>query len=149
MFDVTSKSLRKCKKIADFPKGVKMAAGALVSDTPLLCGGVGHGALFDHRPGFTSNCYAYDRKTNRWNVVANIKNDRYNHAAVAIAKRLWITGGDTNGPFLASTEYIHLDGTVQQGPDLPFATAQHCMVTLHDGRVMVIGGVENMRVGHF
>ena len=35
---------------------------------------------------------------------------------------------------------------VEQGPDLPFATSEHCMVILHDGRVMVLGGAENMRV---
>ena len=43
-----------------------------------------------------------------------------------------------NRRMTAKTKYIHLDGTVEKGPDLPFATASHCMVTLHDGRVMVL-----------
>ena len=49
-----------------------------------------------------------------------------------------ITGG-YNGGNLASSELISADGTVETGPDLPVGRYGHWMVTLHDGRVMIIG----------
>ena len=51
---------------------------------------------------------------------------------------LMITGG-YNGGNLASSELISADGTVETGPDLPVGRYGHWMVTLHDGRVMIIG----------
>ena len=41
---------------------------------------------------------------------------------------------------LASTELVKKDGTISVGPPLPEAQEDHCMVTLHDGRVMILGG---------
>ena len=40
---------------------------------------------------------------------------------------------------LATTEYIYANGTVQSGPNLPEARSGHCSVTLHDGKVMILG----------
>ena len=41
---------------------------------------------------------------------------------------------------LASTELVSQDGTISDGTPLPVAREEHCMVTLHDGRVMILGG---------
>ena len=41
---------------------------------------------------------------------------------------------------LASTELVSQDETISEGTPLPVARASHCMVTLHDGRVMILGG---------
>ena len=45
-----------------------------------------------------------------------------------------------NSGFLASTELVSQDGTISYGTPLPAARYGHCMVTLHDGRVMILGG---------
>ena len=42
---------------------------------------------------------------------------------------------------LASTELVSQDGTISDGTPLPVARSHHCMVTLHDGRVMILGGM--------
>ena len=48
-----------------------------------------------------------------------------------------ITGGYTSKE---STEFISMDGTVEAGPNLPSPGRWgHSMVTLHDGRVIILG----------
>ena len=67
-------------------------------------------------------------------------------AGAMLAKdALWVTGGYQSYARpayygLASTEIVRLDGSVTEGPDLPVATQGHCMVTMHDARVVIIGG---------
>ncbi len=68
-----------------------------------------------------------------------MKSRRSYHAATVVKDALFISGGYYNGN-LASTEFIHADGTVTNGPNLPVARYGHCMVTLHDGKVIIIGG---------
>ena len=41
---------------------------------------------------------------------------------------------------LANTELVSQDGTISYGTPLPAPRTGHCMVTLHDGRVMILGG---------
>ena len=51
---------------------------------------------------------------------------------------LWVTGGES-GSDLDSTELIHPNGTVTNGPSLPAGRQGHCMVNLPDGRILIIG----------
>ena len=50
-----------------------------------------------------------------------------------------MTGGYQSGVgYLASTEIVKPDGS--DGEELPIATNAHCMVTMHDGHVAILGG---------
>ena len=49
-------------------------------------------------------------------------------------------GGNDNYYHLDTTEYIYANGTVVAGPNLPTTNHGHCSVTLHDGKIMIIGG---------
>merc|ERR1719483_1483503 len=70
-----------------------------------------------------------------------MKSRRSNHAATVIQDALFISGGyDDSSNDLASTEFIHANGSVTSGPNLPVARNSHCMVTLHDSKVIIIGG---------
>ena len=64
-------------------------------------------------------------------------------ASALLNGALWVTGGQNYNPptdnDLASTELIHPDGTVTNGPSLPAARQGHCMVNLPDGRILIIG----------
>ena len=44
-----------------------------------------------------------------------------------------------NSGALASTEMVKQDGTISVGTSLPAARYGHCMVTLRDGKVMILG----------
>ena len=41
---------------------------------------------------------------------------------------------------LNTTELIFPNGSVKYGPNLPEPRARHCMVTLDDGKFMILGG---------
>ena len=64
---------------------------------------------------------------------------RAGHASTLVKDALFITGGFDGSSRLATTEYIYANGTVQSGPNLPEARWGHCSVTLHDGKVMILG----------
>ena len=48
-----------------------------------------------------------------------------------------------NSGSLASTELVSQDGTISYGTPLPAPRMFHCMVTLHDGRVMILGDYQS------
>jgi hypothetical protein len=54
---------------------------------------------------------------------------------------LWLTGGYTlsSGWETKSTEFVQLTGTTT-GPDLPIEVKGHCLVSLNDTTVLLIGG---------
>jgi hypothetical protein len=57
---------------------------------------------------------------------------------------LWLTGGSTtsglDGPVKTkSTEFVQLTGTTP-GPDLPLEVSSHCVVSLNDTTLLLIGG---------
>ena len=50
-----------------------------------------------------------------------------------------------NSDGLASTELVKQDGTISVGTPLPAARWFHCMVTLPDGKVMILGGQSSLQ----
>ena len=55
-----------------------------------------------------------------------------------------MTGGlDGSWTTLSSTVFVYTNGTVETGPQLPEARSGHCMVTLHDGKVLILGANPN------
>ena len=55
-----------------------------------------------------------------------------------------MTGGlDGSWTTLSSTVFVYANGTVETGPQLPEARSGHCMVTLHDGKVLILGANPN------
>ena len=75
-----------------------------------------------------------------------MKSIRRDHAATIVNDALFITGGHGIDKFssgshthMASSEYIYANGTVESGPNLPESRQGHCSVTLHDGKVLILG----------
>ena len=90
------------------------------------------------------SCYRFNENSNSWSLHCTMTVRRSSHAATVIHDTLFISGGlGVNGnhsSILNSTEFIHANGSVTSGPNLPEARQGHCMVTLHDSKVMIIGG---------
>ena len=42
-----------------------------------------------------------------------------------------------------TSDYVYANGSVISGPELPYTNQYHSMVKLHDGSVMIIGGLGN------
>ena len=112
------------------------ASGGVINGSPMVCGGYNYN---NNAPKDESSCYSHDKELNIWKQHAIMNHARDVPASVVLDKSLWVTGG-WGGSRLKSTEFVRGDGTVTMGPDLPTARSGHCMVTLHDGKVMIIGG---------
>ena len=79
-------------------------------------------------------------------TFCNMNIKRYGHASTVLKDALFITGGrDSGNNVLASTEFVYSNGTVEVGIDMPLARYGHCMVTLHDGKVMILGAEKSIR----
>ena len=138
--DMHINSSTSCLQLPTYPFKMWGASGGVINGSPMVCGGYKGGL----GPKVESSCYSHDKGLNIWKQHAIMIQARYLHASVVLDKSLWITGGGYqagNGlDRFKSTEFVHGDGTVTLGPDLPTARSGHCMVTLHDGKVMIIGG---------
>jgi len=124
-----------CSNLPSYPPG---GTGGVLNGSPLICGGWG-GAIGE-RSYLQSSCYMYDKTSQAWQLHANMTSKRSYSASALIKEALWVTGGYDGSNFLASSELIYPNGTVTSGPNLPAARFGHCMVNLHDGKVMILGG---------
>ena len=89
-------------------------------------------------PTCDKSCNMYDKTSNEWILLANMKTSRCYSASALINGSLWIAGGWNGHVDLNSTEYVFPNGVVTKGPDMPTTRASHCMVTLEDGKVKTL-----------
>ena len=84
----------------------------------------------------------YDKGTHQWEIHASLKTRRRMAASAFLENQnLFVTGGSLSGfGGLTSTEIVNPDGSVNEGRDLPEYKYRHCMVTMHDGPVAILGG---------
>jgi len=116
-----------------YPFRVSDGTGTTIDGIPLICGGyIGGG-------NYLRECYTFDKTSNSWSVFANMIHGRAFNSGSVLNGKFWVTGGYTDTT-KESTELISMDGTVEAGPNLPSPGRWgHSMVTLHDGRVMILG----------
>ena len=127
-----------CLDLPPYPVPMYTGTGGIVSGVPMICGG----DPLDPSGGyFHSDCYIFNITSYSWSHLTNMNVERSGMASVALDGALWVAGGYTSngGSEDDSTEFVYLNGTVLPGPTLPSARDDHCMVTLHDGRIMIMG----------
>ena len=141
---VDLESNNECSALANYPLYLNNAVGSVMDGSPLICSGSSEssGSYEDPAPEDQSVCYKYEKQSQQWEMHASLKTGRRGAASAKIGNDLWVTGG-TNSDYLASTEYVKPDGSVIDGPDLPEVIHAHCMVTLHDGSVAILGGASS------
>ena len=122
-----------CVNLPSYPFAMYLAVGGVVNGSPIICGG------WRSSGERTDSCHRFDRNANSWKLHSTMKSRRSGHASTVVKNALFITGGYDGSRDLATTEYIYANGTVQSGPNLPMARSGHCSVTLHDGKVMILG----------
>ena len=119
-----------CSNLPSYPESFYCCAGGgLVNGSPLICGGT-----------WVYSCYAFDKSSNKWKLHLNLNSKRNHHGYTVLKDTLFSTGGWDDSTTLASSDYVYANGTVENGPNLPEARQGHCMVTLHDDKVMIMGG---------
>ena len=117
-----------CFNWVDYPLELFGAYGGLLGNTPLICGG----ETFSQR---IDECYSLDGETSKFVTKMSVK--RIRAASIVLNETiLWIIGGsywddnDDNWNYLASSEYIRLNGS-SPGPDLPMALEDHAMIAIN------------------
>lgn len=135
-------STEQCSNLPSYPLRLVSGIGGIIDGSPLICGG---NAKFDGtRPGEyidenVSFCYKYNKTSQTWNQHGNMNKKRKHAASAIVGDSLWAIGGRGRNNH-DSTEFIHPNGTVTIGPTMEDDKNGPCAVSLHDGRVMIMGG---------
>jgi hypothetical protein len=125
--------------LADYPLDQVHGAtgGLLTNNNALICGG---------REGWKNyildDCFSIGININPHGIKKTKSLTPYRSYAASVvwnSTTLWMTGGWV-GIWTKSTEFVQLTGTTP-GPDLPLEVYDHCLVSLNDTTVLLIGGV--------
>eukprot|EP00095_Tigriopus_kingsejongensis_P001540 snap_masked-scaffold424_size175595-processed-gene-0.3 protein:Tk01540 transcript:snap_masked-scaffold424_size175595-processed-gene-0.3-mRNA-1 annotation:"hypothetical protein" len=140
VFDLTHTDAE-CGAIPAYPIELYGAEMGVIGDEPVMCGGV-------HFNDVTDKCYAYSHLDQAWYLFGNMFRPRRYYGMLTTTvlsgdePELWITGGESNPPFVYdSTEVVSSTG-IRVGPNLALGVVGHCMVEFK-GQVFVIGGLRN------
>ena len=127
---VMMSSINFCSNLPSLPFELTYATGGVLNGSLLICGGER-----------SKSCYIYEKTSNAWKFLTYTNTSRYrdSEAATVTNGALLLTGG-FYGIDLSITEFIFSNGSIIRGPDMPTPRSKHCMVTLDDGRVMILGG---------
>ena len=128
-------STKSCASLTPYPLKMGYATGGVLNGSSLLCGGYAHGQSYYRQ----SSCYIHQKSSNNWRLLTNMNSARYHHASAMTNGGLWITGGYSSSK-LSSTEFVFSNGSTVNGPNLPSGRYEHCMVTLDNGNIMILGG---------
>ena len=122
-----------CQTFQDYPIQVEGAVGALLSEIPLVCGGV--------YPA-TDACWAV-QKDGTISKFGHLNTKRGHAAGIVLDDLFWITGGNKGSGPLNTTEFLRIDEGKMikvKGPELPIPLNYHCMASIDESKVMIIGG---------
>ena len=129
-------SSKVCQPWADHPKGTKLAAGALVDNQVMLCGGM------TPEDDYSTNCHLISPNTTEAVVSLNIGSSY--SAAIEFQEKLLLSGGFGDDESINRTEFISLTQTYS-GPDLPYSVEGHCLIKTGNDDFMLTGGFNSNR----
>ncbi len=108
---------------------IEGAVGGLIQeDLPFICGGAN-----------TRNCYAIGQD----GVSTTLIKKRYLAASAVIdnGQTLFVTGGITYSKSVTKSTELARPGKVSDpGPDLPIRVYSHCLLSVDENKLMLIGG---------
>ncbi|MEM7309956.1 MAG: kelch repeat-containing protein [Planctomycetota bacterium] len=121
-----------------------------------------HAVTFENDQWSVSKTTAlYFQNADSWAPTQNLTVPRFQHTATALyadgrdnESRIFVAGGSSTGSVtvpdsLASTEVYHpLDRSFTPGPDMAAPRAVHTATRLQDGRVLIVGGMDEDGICH-
>ena len=124
-------STSSCNNLPAYPLPLRISTGQVVNSLPIIAGGFTGNTV--------SNVYKFDKQSNSWLSLGNLKTARNQHSSTVLNDALWVIGG-YNSQYLKSTELVYPNGTITSGPDLPAPRARQCSIQSEDGKIIIIGG---------
>ena len=119
--------------MADVPQR-SGSIGGLIQGQPIICGGYVDNST---NYGFLQDCLV---TTSHPNIKINMLKKRTLASSVVLNQdTLWVIGGEDDSHHLKSTEFIKLNQTSVEGPELPFTITSHCAVKYKENKIFFIG----------
>ena len=118
-----------CADLADFPVENRLAVGANLDGTPVVCGG--------YSSGYSRKCYRFTNAG--WQQFASMKEKRGYVAGVMHKNKFHVFGGYADDLGSKTTEVINIDGGVEYGPELPEEVLRHAITSI-DSTVSLLSG---------
>ena len=118
-----------CADLDDFPVTNRMAVGANLNGTPIVCGGLS-----------SRTCYKFTNTG--WQEFASM-NEKRQHAAGIMFKNKFHVFGGYDGSIKKTSEIISIDGGVEYGPELPEAVWRHAITSINSTMSILSGGWTN------
>ena len=121
-----------CADLADFPVENEGAVGANLHGTPIVCGG--------YSSGWSKTCY---KLTNAgWQEFASMNEGRAYAAGIMFKNKFHVFGGFGDGSsILQTSEIISIDGSVEDGPELPESVYWHAITSINSTVSLLSGGL--------
>ncbi len=113
-----------------------MTGGILTESRLLVCGGARYGGVI------LDKCFALGTS----NEVDLITERKFAASILIDNDTLWVTGGDTDGATVKTSEYVTLEGALP-GPELISNNEgidRHCLLKLSQSTAIVVGGRNNV-----
>ena len=129
--------------LPNYPKKLFSPTGQFLEDAVIICGG---GQRIGGGPPPTNECYSLAKKATSFESITPMKEARQYAKSIVIQSQIWVTGGDSGGITLSSTEYIPKSSNNE--PSLPelfpgYAIYCYALVSINETISMVIGGLAN------
>ena len=130
-----------CTGLPDFPIDVAYAAGGIVFDTPVICGGANSTIDTADNSNETihtvfKDCYAWAKDQRKWTKNKSLELDvaKFNlgTGSLTIKDKLLISGGQKNGRTFIKDAYSLPNGAM--------SVSGHCNVLINKTHFMTIGG---------
>jgi hypothetical protein len=117
-----------CQTLEDYPIAVDAAVGGFLNQgDPLVCGGY---------PA-TNVCHV----VNQPGQSSEMLEERAWSASLTLnSSHLWVTGGWNGNVRLQTSEFVSIGQPSVQGPDLPYAVTEHCLVGVNSSTALLCGG---------
>ena len=122
-----------CRSLPDYPSQAQYASGGILNGQPLICGGI---VGLEESNSATDECYVYNASSLTWVLFANMNHKRYGASGITLHDNRFLIMGGSNAN--STSEYILSNGSVEAGPNTPYALDWHCLVRLDDGKVIII-----------
>jgi len=138
VLDLDPASSSTCEQVPGIPiqSYIQAPVGGIdYRGSPLICGGYANRA-------YSKSCWSFVNKN--WTASQPMMTKRKHAASTTVRvdgnkNILYVTGGSDGSSDLDSMEVFSSEGW-KKGPSLPVTISGHCMVTLNESTLMVIGG---------
>ena len=128
-----------CQDLGNYPLAIYGGFGSNIGSSVVICGG--H-FWNESATSWSDSNRCYKLVAGEWQQFTTMTSRRAYAASMVVGNSLMTFGGIGYGT-LQSTELIHADGQVSQGPNMPTALQRHAIANVNASTLIISGGNKN------